>query len=151
MPDERRRPLSDSLRRILDRGKEAPSTPRGSQPGEPPPPEPAAPPSTALGGLSLQELLRYMHVLAGAAVVHASELHEAQAEVDRRLVDAQQDADIESLQDAARRLRRRRLQLEAEGDDRLLRRSSRRRPPDDQWGGGVVCMCSVPAPSDDKP
>jgi hypothetical protein len=154
MPDERRRPLSASLRRILDRGKETPSPPGSSQPGEPPAPEPVAPPSTALDGLSLLELLRYVRVLAGAAVVQASELREAQAEVDRRLVDAQQDADIESLQDAARRLQRRRLQLDAEGDDRLLRPPPRRRPPnDDRWGGGGggLCMCSIPAPSDDKP
>jgi hypothetical protein len=145
MPDERRRSLSDSLRRILDSGKEAPSNPQGSQAGEPPQREPAAP-AEDLGALSLQELLRYAHVVAAAAV-DASDLREAEAEVDRRLVDAQQDADIASLHDAARRLERRRLMLE---DDRLLRPPPRYRPREDHDRSCGACMCSVSPPDEES-
>jgi hypothetical protein len=140
MPSEHRRSLTDSLRRILDRNKDARSEP--------------AVPSEPLLPLSLQSLLRHAHVLA-AAGEDASELQAAQAEVDRRLVDAQQDADIASLHDAARALERRRLMLEAEregfGSDRLLRRPRPRRPPEDEEdrGCGGVCMCSLqPAPDE---
>lgn len=150
MPNEPRKPLTDSLRHILDRGKQTPSDPQGSQAGEPPQAEPAPAPD-GLHALSLQELLRYAHVLAADAA-DASDVHEAQAEVDRRLVDAQQDADIASLQDVARRLERRRLMLEADQEDvRLLGRSRRRRPRNDDgpWGG-AVCMCSVPPPADEE-
>jgi hypothetical protein len=150
VPDEHRRSLTDSLRHILDRGKGVPSNPQSGQADQPPQSESAAPPAT-LSALSLQELLRYAHVLAAAAV-DASELHQAQAEVDRRLVDAQQDADIASLHDAARRLERRRLTLEAEQeDDRLLRppRRHRRRDDDGPWGR-APCMCSVSSPPADE-
>jgi hypothetical protein len=103
--------------------------------------------------MSLQNLLRYAHALA-AAGHEVAELRDAQAEVDRRLVDAQQDADIASLRDAARRLDRRRLILEAEqdasGTDRLLRRPRRPRPPDDDddWRSAAPCMCSLLPPPD---
>jgi hypothetical protein len=160
MPDEHRRSLTDSLRRVLDRGKDAPSNPRGNQAAEPPraePPqaEPAAPPSE-LRALSLQELLRHAHVLA-AASVDITELAQAQAEVDRRLVEAEQPADSASLNDALRRLERRRLLLEAEqegdqGTDRLLRPRRRNRPPDDDGPGRMVaCMCSILPPPDMEP
>ena len=151
MSDESRRPLSDSLRNIFNRQKGAPAAPEPGRSSGPPPPEPAPTASTTRGELSLRELLRYVDVLASADAFQASDLHAAQDEVDRRLVDAEQDADIESLQDAARRLQRRRRQLDAEEDDRLLRRPRRRRPPDDDdWMNMRVCMCSVPAPADDR-
>jgi hypothetical protein len=108
--------------------------------------------SQTLSAMSLRGLVRYAHVLAAAAD-DLSELQAGQAEVDRRLVDAQQDADIASLQDAARRLERRRLLLETgpEGDtgsDRLLGWPYERpvviRIDDDRG----PCMCSLVPPPD---
>jgi hypothetical protein len=148
MPNERRRSLTDSLRRVLERGKDAPSNPQGTPAGKPPQPEPAAPP-VGLRTLSLHEFLRYAHVLAADG--DASALAEAQTEVGQRLIDAQEDADIASLHDASRRLERRRLQLEAEQEDgRLLGRPPRRRPPDDDRRFGAPRMCSLAAPDDES-
>ncbi|WP_239341551.1 hypothetical protein [Frankia sp. CiP3] len=145
MPDEPRRSLMDSLRRILARGKQAPSNPQGSAAAGPSKPETAAP-SADLRSLSLQILLRHVHVLAVAAD-DVSELDEAQAEVDRRLVDAQQDADIASLYDAARRLERRRLVIEG-------RRLGRFPYPWEETRGGDsgcgACMCSLRPPDDES-
>jgi hypothetical protein len=107
-----------------------------------------------LRSMSLDNLLRYAHVLAATAY-DLSELPEAQAEVDRRLVDAQHDSDIISLRDAAQRLERRRLLITTQPEggpesDRLLGRPSRHRPRDmdDDDIYGCECMCSLLPPPD---
>jgi hypothetical protein len=149
MPSEEKRSLAD-LRRIFGRRKAASAKSPGRQTPEP---EPAVP-SAALDSMTLQSLLRYARVVAAAAD-DLSELLATQLEVDRRLINAQQDADIASLQQAARQLGRRRLVLETgpEGDtgsDRLLGPSRFRQAPgdDDDRGGGVTCMCSLVPPPD---
>jgi len=150
MTEERRGPLSESLRRIFDRGKQAHADPPGGQAGEPPQAEPGAP-RESLQALSLQEFLRYAHVLAAADTAEISDLREALAEFGRRLVDAQQDEDIASLHDAARRLERRRRALDAgQADDRLLGRSARVRPPRDDRRSCGYCMCSLEAPDGEQ-
>jgi hypothetical protein len=157
MPNEHGRSLRDSLLRKLNRGNEKPSDPQGSQAAQPPQAEPerAVPPEPlgALRALSLQELLRYTQVLA-AAGDNVADLLDCQAEVDRRLVEAEQLADIRSLTDALRRLKRRGLLLGTgyEEPDRVLRRRRRNGPPDDDdWGSINICMCSILPPPDKEP